>query len=53
MSMLEHVGALGAAARAVQPAISLSRMALKRLRLFGTFDVRWLELGDTAGMTFG
>lgn len=49
--MLEHVATVAGVARAVKPTIGLSRMALRRLRLLGTFDVRWIELGRTTGLT--
>ena len=51
--MLEHVGVAAGAARAIKPAISASRLALRKLRLFGTFDVRWVELEGTTGLTAG
>ncbi|MDP3952363.1 NACHT domain-containing NTPase [Microbacterium sp.] len=49
--MVEPVTVVAAAARAAKPAISASRMALRRLRLMGTFEPRWLELGDEKGFT--
>lgn len=38
-------------ARAVQPATALGRRALQRLRLRGSFDIRWIELDDEHGLT--
>lgn len=49
--MLEQATAAAGMTRAVKPAIALSRRALQRLRLFGTIDVRWIELDGTRGLT--
>lgn len=46
--MLEHAGTLAGVSKAVGPAISASRLVLRKLRLFGTFDVRWLDLENGA-----
>jgi len=49
--MVEPITVAAAVVRAAKPAISASRLALRRLRLLGTFDIRWLELEDEAGFT--
>lgn len=49
--MVEPIAVVAAAARAAKPAISASRLALRRLRLLGTFDIRWLELEGEQGFT--
>ena len=49
--MLEAAAAIGGLAGAIQPATSLGRRALQRLRLFGSFDIRWIALGDEQGLT--
>lgn len=48
--MIEYVGVAAGAAKAVGPVVSGSRRALQRLRLFGTFEVAWLDL-ERAGLT--
>lgn len=49
--MLETAAALAGITSAVPPAISLSRRALQRLRLHGTFDIRWLDLSGGHSLT--
>jgi len=49
--MLEAAAAIGGMTRAVQPATALGRRALQRLRLRGSFDIRWIELDDGYGLT--
>ncbi|MEV7767855.1 NACHT domain-containing protein [Microbacterium sp. NPDC086615] len=45
------VGAFVAAGRAVKPAVEGSRVAIRLLRRLGTFDIRWIELGDGPALT--
>lgn len=49
--MLEAAAAIGGVVGAIQPATSFGRRALQRLRLFGSFDIRWIALGDEQGLT--
>ncbi|WP_136046194.1 NACHT domain-containing protein [Microbacterium sp. K41] len=49
--MLEAAAAIGGVTRAVKPATAIGRRALQRLRLRGTFDIRWIELDDEYGLT--
>ena len=42
--MIEAVAAVAGVIQAASPALSLSRNALRRLRLYGTYDVKWLEI---------
>ena len=49
--MVEPIAVVSAAARAVEPAISGSRLALRKLRQFGTLDLRWVEVGGSKGLT--
>lgn len=49
--MLESASDVASLVGAIPPTIAVSRRALQRLRLFGTFDIRWIELGDMQGLT--
>lgn len=49
--MLETAAAIGGMTRAIQPATALGRRALQRLRLRGSFDIRWIELDEEYGLT--
>lgn len=49
--MLEAAAAIGGLTRAVKPATALGRRALQRLRLRGSFDIRWIELDGEYGLT--
>jgi hypothetical protein len=44
--MIEHAASAAAVAKAAGPAISGSRIALRKLRLFGTFDPRWIDIEE-------
>ncbi|MEJ1230501.1 MAG: hypothetical protein WDM88_07610 [Galbitalea sp.] len=49
--MNDIIETAGAIAEVAVPAIAASRIALRRLRLFGTFDVSWLALDESIWLT--
>lgn len=44
--MIEYLATAATIAKAAAPAMSASRIALRQLRLFGTFDPKWLDVQD-------